>query len=269
MEGQHTELADEAVIAKVTSAAVGFAGPVGLMGKVDKMFIDHAVAAMACGISGANKSHYHIKNVVPGRDFELEGDNIKVTDIRNAVDGDTYQGKKLMFARGIEVGQLFKLGSKYSSKIGAKFLDDNGKEQVCLMGCYGIGINRIIASAIERNYDENGIVWPIGIAPFEVMITSLGKDDEIIQASEKLHDELCAAGVECLWDDRNARGGVKFKDADLLGIPVRITIGKRSLAEGKVEIKLRSESDGASVELVNAVSHTTELVKSLKEKLTK
>ncbi|MFC1675899.1 proline--tRNA ligase [Planctomycetota bacterium] len=265
--GIANDLADEATIAELTCAAVGFAGPIGLFEKVDRVLIDHAVAAMASGVAGANKTDYHIKNVVPGRDFPLDGDNVQITDIRDAVDGDTYDGKKLLFKRGIEVGQVFKLGRKYTTKLGAKFLDENGKEQICTMGCYGIGINRIVASAIEAGYDENGIIWPVSIAPFEVIITPLGKDDEIKTVSEKIHDELEAAGVEVLLDDRNARGGVKFKDADLIGIPLRITIGKRSIAERKVEIKLRSEADSSQVPIESAVEKTVELINALKEKL--
>lgn len=266
--GGSVELAEESEIQFITGAAVGFAGPIGLAGKVDKIIIDHSVAGMAVGVTGANKSHYHIKNVVPGRDFSLEGDNIIVADIRNAVEGDSYHGKKLLFKRGIEVGQVFKLGTKYTQKLGAKFLDENGKEKVCTMGCYGIGINRIVASAIENGNDKDGIIWPVSIAPFEVIITTVGQDDAITQAAEKIHDELTEAGVECLWDDRDARGGVKFKDADLLGIPVRITIGKKSIAEGNVEIKLRAESENKKAAVENAAQTTVEIINSLKEKLT-
>jgi prolyl-tRNA synthetase len=169
--GKHTELADEPTIEKISGAKVGFAGPMGMADNVAKLIIDHAVAAMAVGVTGANKTDYHTKNVVPGRDFPLEGDNIVVTDIRYALDGDTHGGVKLLFKKGIEIGQVFKLGTKYSVKLGAKFLDEQGTEQPCLMGCYGIGINRILASAIELGNDDNGIIWPISIAPFEVGIT--------------------------------------------------------------------------------------------------
>ncbi|MCJ7779114.1 MAG: proline--tRNA ligase, partial [Sedimentisphaerales bacterium] len=181
-------LADESTILEVTGAKVGFAGPIGLSNKVFKIIIDHAVAAMAVGVTGANKTDYHIKNVVPGRDFPLEGENIIIADIRNAVEGDTYKSKKLLFKHGIEVGQVFKLGTKYSTKLGCKFLDETGKEQPCLMGCYGIGINRIIASAIEAGNDENGIIFPISIAPFEVIVTSVNQDDkEVVKQAEKIY----------------------------------------------------------------------------------
>jgi prolyl-tRNA synthetase len=271
LAGRGAELAQPAVIENITGAKVGFAGPMGLADKVFKVIIDHSVAAMAIGITGANKTDYHVKNVVPGRDFplkaEIEGEKIIVADIRNAVEGDTYRGKKLLFKHGIEVGQVFKLGTKYSSKIGCKFLDENGQEKICTMGCYGIGINRIIASAIETGNDKDGIIFPISIAPFEVIITPLGVESEITQVAEKIYNRLSESGIECLWDDRDVRGGVKFKDADLLGIPVRITIGKKSVAEGNIEIKLRTEPNSQKVSIEQAADKTCEIVNSLREKL--
>ncbi|MDI6450810.1 proline--tRNA ligase [Anaerobaca lacustris] len=266
--GAHSELADEATIQKVTGAKVGFAGPVGLAGKVSRLIVDHAVAAMAVGVTGANRSDYHTKNVVPGRDFPLDGDNVVVADVRNAVQGDTYQGKPLLFKRGIEVGQVFKLGTKYSRKLGATFLDEHGVEQPCLMGCYGIGINRIMASAIELYHDENGIVWPISIAPFEVLITPVNQDDAAVsEAAERIYTELKAAGIDVLLDDRDLRGGVKFKDADLIGIPVRITVGKKSVVEGNVEIKRRTETESRKTPIQEAARTVVELVESLKGQL--
>ncbi len=265
--GSSVELAEEADITNLTGAAVGFAGPVGLIDKVDAVIIDHAVAAMAIGITGANKTDYHIKNVVPGRDFPLEGPDVQIADIRCAVEGDTYQGKKLLFKKGIEVGQVFKLGTKYTTKLGAKFLDENGTEKICTMDGYGRGVNRIVASAIEAGCDKDGIIWPVSIAPFEVIITPVSQTEAIDKAAEKIHDQLTNAGIECLWDDRDVRGGVKFKDADLLGIPVRITIGKKSIAEGNVEIKLRAESDSSKVAVDQAAEKVTAIVNSLKEKL--
>jgi prolyl-tRNA synthetase len=287
--GKSFELADESTIEKVTGAKVGFAGPMGLADKkilertidypgtagvvieavaVDKMIIDHAVAAMAVGVTGANKTDYHIKNVVPGRDFPLEGDNVTVTDIRYAGEGDKHNGKKLLFKKGIEVGQVFKLGTKYSKKLGAKFLDEQGNENPCLMGCYGIGINRILASAIELGNDDNGIIWPISIAPFEVLVTSVNQDDEkVAQVAEDIYQQLLDKGVDVLLDDRILRGGVKFKDADLIGIPIRVTVGKKSLAKGNVEIKLRCESQSQKIKIEKATDKTIELVDSLKERL--
>jgi len=232
------------------------------------LIIDHAIAAMAVGVTGANKTDYHVKNVVPGRDFPLEGENVTVADIRYAVEGDKHNGKKLLFKRGIEVGQVFKLGTKYSEKLGAKFLDEKGSEKPCLMGCYGIGINRIVASAIELGNDKNGIIWPISIAPFEVLVTSVNQDDEkVAQVAEKIYQQVLDKGIDVLLDDRELRGGVKFKDADLIGIPVQVTVGKKSVADGNIEIKLRSESQSKKVPVEKAADATIELVNSLKEKL--
>ena len=266
--GGHIELADVEVIEKVTGAKVGFAGPIGIADRVTTMIVDHSVAAMASGVTGANKTDYHIKNVVPGRDFPLESENIIVTDIRYAEQGDTYEGKELLFKKGIEVGQVFKLGTKYSSKLGAKFLDEHGHERPCIMGCYGIGINRIFASAIELGNDNDGIIWPISIAPFEVMITSVNQDDEnVAQAAERIYEQLLQKDIDVLLDDRVLRGGAKFKDADLIGIPVRVTVGKKSIAEGAVEIKQRRESQSHKVSIEDAAAKVVELVVSLKEEL--
>ena len=265
--GKSIELADEEAIKKLTGAEVGFAGPVGLSEKVNKLIIDHSVLTIEAGVTGANKTDYHIKNVVPGRDFPIEGENVIVADIRNAVESDTYQGKKLTFKRGIEVGQVFKLGTKYSAKLGAKFLDKDSVEKPCIMGCYGIGINRIVASAIETLYDKDGIVWPISIAPYQVIIVPAGNGEEIIKTAEKLYDELTVAGAEVLLDDRDARGGVKFKDADLIGIPIRITIGAKSLAENCAEIKLRRESEVKKIPLDKIKEKTQELIAKLKAEL--
>ena len=266
--GAHTDLADEQTIEKTTGAKVGFAGPIGIAENVSKLIIDHAVAAMVVGVTGANKTDYHVKNVVPGRDFPLEGENVIVADLRYAEEGDTYEDKKLLFKKGIEVGQVFKLGTKYSVKLGAKFLDEQGVENPCLMGCYGIGINRILASAVELGNDGNGIIWPISIAPFEVLITCVNQDDDkVARVAETLYQQLLDAGVEVLYDDRSLRGGVKFKDADLIGIPIRLTIGKRSVGEGNIEVKLRRDSDGEKVPIEQAADKAVGLVGSLKQEL--
>jgi len=268
LAGAHADLADEATIERVTAAKVGFAGPIGMADKVARLIIDHAVAAMATGVTGANKTDYHIRNVVPGRDFPLAGDKVTVTDLRYAGEADTHDGKRLLFKKGIEIGQVFKLGTKYSVKLGAKFLDEQGAEKPCLMGCYGIGVNRILASAIELGNDENGIIWPISIAPFEVLVTCVNQNEEdVAKAAQSIYQQLLCNGVDVLLDDRTLRGGIKFKDADLIGIPVRVTVGKRSLAEGKVEIKLRCESERQEVVVGEAVDKVSEMVATLKEKL--
>ena len=263
----HIELAGEGVIQSLTGAAIGFAGPQGLSGKVLKMLIDPSVAAMVSGITGANKTDYHVKNVVPGRDFPLCGDNVIVTDIRNAAAGDTHAGKALVFSKGIEVGHVFKLGTKYSAKLDANFLDDKGQSNPCIMGCYGIGINRIMASAIEMSFDPNGIIWPISIAPFEVIITSVSPEDSLISdAAQKIYTQLQAQNIDVLFDDRSERAGVKFKDADLLGIPVRITLGKKSVAQGMVEVKLRTETESKMIAIDEAPAEVAKMLTQLQAK---
>jgi prolyl-tRNA synthetase len=268
LAGTGVELANEAVIQTITGAAVGFAGPMGLNGKVAKLIIDHAVAAMKIGVTGANKTDYHTKNIVPGRDFPLAGDNIIVADVRNATENDTLGGKKLSFSQGIEVGHVFKLGTKYSEKLGAKYLDQTGVEKPCIMGCYGIGVNRILASAIELGNDKDGIIWPISIAPFEVIVTCVNQEDaEVAQAADKIYQQLLEKGVDVLLDDRILRGGAKFKDADLIGVPIRVTVGKKSLADGKVEIKLRTESQNQSVTIDKSTDLVCALIKQLKGRI--
>jgi prolyl-tRNA synthetase len=258
-------LAPESTIQHVTNAAVGFAGPMGLAGKVTRVVIDHAVAAMAVGVTGANKTDYHMKNVVPGRDFPLEGPSVLVADIRNAVPGDKYKGQVLEFARGIEVGHVFKLGSKYSEALSARFLDEGGVSHPCLMGCYGIGINRILASAIELYHDDNGCVLPVTIAPFEVEVLGLNLDKQPVMAeAHRIHDELAAAGVEVLLDDRDVRPGVKFKDCDLLGIPLRVVVGERALKEGNVEIKRRTDEKPTATPVGEAVAAVRRILDELK-----
>jgi prolyl-tRNA synthetase len=268
--GAHVELAEPPMIEQVTGAKVGFAGPVGLAGRVSKLVIDYAVAAMAVGVTGANRTDYHTRNVVPGRDFLLEGDNIAVADIRLAQPGDTHNGTPVLFKKGIEVGQVFKLGTKYSQKLQAVFKDENGVVKPCLMGCYGIGINRIMASAIELYNDENGIIWPITIAPFEVIVTPVNQDEpDVVRTAEEIYGKLTEAGVEVLLDDRDLRGGIKFKDADLIGIPIRVTVGKKSVVEGNVEIKLRAEAESRKTPIKDAPQRIVGLVRTLKAHPTK
>jgi prolyl-tRNA synthetase len=267
--GESLALADEATVKEVTGANVGFAGPIGLeQWRFTKIVIDHAVAAMAAGVGGANKTDYHTRNVVPGRDFPLEGDNVVVADVRFAAPGDTHDGVPVQFKKGIEVGQVFKLGTKYSVKLGANFKDEAGDLHPCLMGCYGIGINRILASAIELYNDENGIIWPISIAPFEVIVTPVNQDEpDVVRVAEDLYRKLTDAGIEVLLDDRDLRGGIKFKDADLIGIPIRVTVGKKSVVEGNVEVKLRAEKDSKKTRIDETPQKVIELVNSLKERV--
>ena len=237
----------------------------GLADKAAHVYVDPWVAAMPVGVTGANKTDYHVKNVVPGRDFGLEGPNITIVDIRDAVEGDTYEGKRLLFRRGIEVGQIFKLGTKYSQSLGCTFLDARGAEKPCLMGCYGIGINRILASAIELGHDDDGCIMPINIAPFEVEVIQLNNDiASVRQEAERIYEALKSAGADVLLDDRDVRPGVKFKDADLIGLPVRAVVGERGLADGKVEVKRRTDAKPLVVPAGEAVGKALEIIGELK-----
>ncbi|MFH0772327.1 MAG: proline--tRNA ligase [Candidatus Omnitrophota bacterium] len=259
--GKHNELAGAEIIERLTGAKVGFAGPMGLAGKVSKMIIDHAVAAMTIGVTGANKTDYHTKNIAPGRDFPLAGENVIVADIRNAVEGDTRDGKKLLFRHGIEVGQLFKLGAKYSAKLGCNFLDESGKQKPCLMGCYGIGVNRIIAALIEQNNDKDGIIWCLSIAPYEVAILPLNTAHTAsMEAAEKIYSELTSDGIECILDDRPERAGVKFKDSDLIGFPIQIIIGEKKITVGEVEVKNRKTKEVKVVKIDAATQTVKEFI---------
>ncbi len=226
--------AEPAMIKQVTGADVGFAGAVGLNARI---IIDQAVTVMHDGVTGANKTDYHLTGVNPGRDFPLT----HVADIRLAAEGDKARnGKSLHFRKCIEVGHVFKLGTKYSEAMKATFLDKENKSQPFIMGCYGIGLNRIMAAAIEAAHDDKGILWPMSIAPFQVVICALDvREEAVTSAALKIHDELEAAGIDVLLDDRDARPGVKFNDADLIGFPIRITVGKRGLAEGVIEVQSR------------------------------
>lgn len=238
------ELASESTIKEVTNAEVGFAGPIGI--KTDYLLIDKEVADQKNIIIGANKTDYHIENANYGRDFEGI-----VGDFRNVEEGDkcTKCGSALEVARGVEVGHIFKLGTKYSESMGATYLDKNGKSQPIVMGCYGIGVERTAAAVIEQHHDENGIIWPLSIAPYHVVVVPVNmKKEEQVDAAEKIYNELKDMGVEVLLDDRDERVGFKFKDSELIGIPMRITVGK-DITDGKVEFKLRAESDKEVINL--------------------
>lgn len=232
-------LAEPAVIRRVTGAEVGFAGPVKLTGA--RVIADQAVTVMHDAVTGANKSDYHITGVNPGRDFTIT----QTGDIRNAVEGDrATSGSPLHFHKCIEVGHVFKLGTRYSQSMNATCLDHDGKPRQFIMGCYGIGLNRIMAAAIEAWHDENGIKWPASIAPFQVVICALDiREEAVTSLSQKLHDQLEAAGIDVLLDDRDQRPGFKFKDAELIGFPLRIVVGKKGLADGVVEVQVRRSGE--------------------------
>jgi prolyl-tRNA synthetase len=233
----------------------GFLGPVGLdRGKI-RVITDHTVAAMSDFVCGANKPKLHTAGVNWGRDL-AEPD--LVADIRNVVAGDPSPDGKgtLELCRGIEVGHIFQLGKKYSEAMQAAYLDENGQHQVMTMGCYGIGVSRIVGAAIEQGFDDKGIIFPISIAPFQVAIVAIGfeRSEEVRQAATKFHDQLLAAGLDVLLDDRGERPGVMFADMELIGIPHRITVGDRGLKEGVVEYQARAGGEARTVALNEAVS---------------
>ncbi len=264
--GLKLELADPETIKDVTGAEVGFAGPHGLVDKIDKLIVDREVAVMRNAATGANKTDYHVTGVNPGRDFPLTGDKVVVADIRSVVEGDrspTASGSPLHLRTAIEIGHVFKLGTKYSDAMGATYLDHNGKAQPLIMGCYGIGLNRIMAAAIEAGHDENGIIWPMSIAPFQVLVIALDpRDEAAMKVATDIHDQFAAAGIDVLLDDRDERAGFKFKDADLIGIPLRVVVGKKSLASGGVEVTERSTPSAKELmPPAAAVEHVTKRVR--------
>ena len=232
------ELAAPAIVRDLTHAEVGFAGPVGLEIPV---YVDKEVTLMKNFIVGANDTDYHYKNVNIGRDFEAT----VVADIRVIETGDACPkcGQPIKTAQGIEVGHIFKLGTKYSDALGLKALDENGNSASVIMGCYGIGVTRCLAAAIEQNYDENGIIWPKSIAPYQVCVVPVNhKDEQQVAEAEAIYNRLLDMGIEAIIDDRPERAGVKFKDCDLIGIPVRIVVGKK-IGEGVVEFKERTKPE--------------------------
>jgi prolyl-tRNA synthetase len=234
---ESVELADEFVIEKHTKAPRGFAGPVGL---ALKKIADASLLKGGAYVTGANKQDYHIKDVWFSRDIKVEA----VADIRAAIGGDSCprcQAGKLEIIRGIEVGHVFKLGTKYSKSMNANFLDEDGQPKPLIMGCYGIGVGRTVAAALEQNHDDNGIIFPMAIAPYHVVVIAINVNEgPAMEVASRIYDGLIAHGVDVLLDDRDVRPGVKFKDADLIGVPLRITVGAKDLAGGVVEFKDRS-----------------------------
>ncbi len=244
-------MADAADVIAATGCEPGFAGPIGIKVPV---FFDHATAALSDFVVGANEVDQHFVGVNFGRDLELPA----TVDLRNVVAGDpTPNGKgTLSIARGIEVGHIFQLGTKYSEALGARVLNQDGKEQVLEMGCYGIGITRIVGAAIEQNNDENGIIWPDALAPFQVVIVPINLQRSAIvrEASEQLYNELSSAGLDVLFDDRDARPGVKFADAELLGIPHRLVVSERGLANGELEYRQRRDTESRNIKREEALN---------------
>lgn len=248
--------ADEEKMAEVTGCVGGFTGPVGLHDCI--IVVDSELTAMKNLCAGACKKDYHIKNVNYGRDYM--GDI--VCDIKTLKEGDSCPvcGAPVKHTRGIEVGQVFKLGTKYSEPMGAYYKDENQEDQLIVMGCYGIGVTRTLAAIVEQHHDDNGIIWPMSVAPYHAIVTLIKPDDSVqAEAAERIYSELARAGVEVLLDDRDERPGVKFKDADLLGIPVRITVG-RGAADGMVEYKLRRDAEKADMTISDAIAAAIKIV---------
>lgn len=252
------EFADEEKMSKATGCVGGFTGPMHLHDC--KIVVDSELPGLKNLCAGACETDHHYINMNYGRDYE--GDI--VVDIKTLKEGDACPicGAPVRHARGVEVGQIFKLGTKYSEPMKAYYKDENQQDKPIWMGCYGIGVSRTFQAIIDmpQNHDENGIIWPISVAPYHVIITEVKPGDEQQDAvSQKIYDELTNAGVEVLWDDRDERPGVKFKDADLIGIPVRITVGKRA-GEGVVEYKLRRDADKSEKSAEEAVADTIAIV---------
>jgi len=243
-------LASDLAVKEATNSEVGFVGPVGFRGRI---IADRDAVAVRNAIAGAGQTPYHYRNVNYGRDFEAE-----VAPIRQATSGDPCPqcDGKLELYRGIEGGHIFVLGTHYSDRMNATFLDEEGSSHSIVMGCYGIGVTRLVAAIMEQHHDEQGIRWPVHVAPYQVIVTPIGKEEEPLAKAIELYETLRAEGVEVLLDDRSERPGVKFKDADLLGIPVRITIGSRGLKQGTVELKKRSESESLDVPLQGVLAAT-------------
>ncbi len=250
--------ANEAEVRAAAGCGAGSIGPVGLEARV---VADRSVAAMADWVCGANEDGFHLTAVNWGRDLPEP----EVADIRNAEAGDASPDGKgvLEIARGIEVGHIFQLGNKYSSAMGATYLDESGQSQVMEMGCYGIGVSRIVAAAIEQNHDERGIIFPTAMAPFQVVVVALGlaKSAAVKETAERLYAELQAAGVDVLFEDRDERPGVMFADMELIGIPHRITVGDRALASGEVEYKCRRSGEGSNWPVAEALERTLAALK--------
>jgi prolyl-tRNA synthetase len=251
-------LADEQTVVSITNSPLGFAGPVGLRGA--KIIADLSVVKISNAVTGANKKDYHLKNVNYNRDYNAD----IVADIRKVMHGDICpkcKKENLRFSRGIEVGHVFKLGTKYSKSMNATYLDANGKENLIVMGCYGIGITRILAATIEQSHDDNGIIWTDNMAPFNVVVIPVNyADAKIKETTDKLYKELASKGIDVLVDDRDERVGIKFKDADLIGIPYRITIGEKNLEKGYVELKARRDGK-EGIKLLSPQEASSEIIK--------
>jgi prolyl-tRNA synthetase len=246
-------LAGPAAIRELTGAPVGFSGPVGLDLPV---YADHELLREPELVVGANQADAHFTGVHLGRDVP----GARAADLREIAPGDPCPrcGGKLAFGRGIEVGHTFRLGTKYSEALGATYLDAEGQSRPVVMGCYGIGVSRIVAAAIEQGFDGAGIIFPLPIAPFSVLVAPLAAEGEPAEVAERIHRGLERAGVDALLDDRDLRPGVKFKDADLIGVPLRVVVGAKGLKNGQVELKRRADGEVEMLPVDQAVERLAE-----------
>ena len=253
------QMLDAEKVASICQADVGFVGPIG----IDiKTIADKEVPLITNAVVGANKNDCHYKNVHPERDFKIDA----VVDLRLVGEGEPCPkcSGRLKSARGIEAGQIFQLGTKYSDALNATYTDESGKEQLIVMGCYGIGVSRTLQAAIEQNHDADGIIWPITIAPAQVVIIPVStKDEGQVSAANEIYEFCKEAGIEVILDDRDERAGVKFKDADLLGYPIRLTVGKKTVNEGTVDIRLRHSGEEQAVAKGEAIAAIEKLIKNL------
>jgi prolyl-tRNA synthetase len=250
------ELLEEAGF-KAFGIPKGSLGPVGVPDGTLVIADQSLMDDVAWGV-GANENDYHLIYAQPGRDFEVAEWADLV--LAQAGDGCPVCGGTLEHARGIEVSQVFQLGTKYSESMGATFTDEDGNEQPFIMGCYGVGVSRTMAAVIEQHSDDGGIIWPLGVAPLEVAVLPLTADGEVAEVAENLWRELAEAGIEVVIDDRDERAGVKFNDADLIGWPIQVVVGKKGLAEGAVELKIRATGERSTLPLDSAVARLTEMV---------
>ena len=256
------DLASAEEVKAATGCAVGFAGPAGLKKEI-KIVADQAVVDLGPAVTGANVDDTHVKNVIVGRDFQIG----QVADIRQAAEGDVCGccGKeKMVVTRGIEVGHVFKLGTKYSKALNAVFTDEKGAEKLMIMGCYGIGVGRTAAAAIEQNNDKFGIKWPLAIAPYQAIVIPLNAEENTKKLAEEIYGKLLGKGYEVVLDDREATAGVKFNDADLIGFPLKIVLGPKNLAQGKVELGYRMSGEKKLVDIAQVVEEAEKFLASAK-----
>ena len=263
LKASEVELASDEEVVRITTAPVGFAGPVKLENAV--VIADESVMSMHDAVTGGLKKDVHFVHVEPNRDFKP----FIIGDVRTVIPGDKCPdcGADLYSKKGNELGHIFKLGDKYTKSMNVTYLDENGKLQTPIMGCYGIGVDRTLASIIEEHHDENGIIWTMSTAPYQVVIVPVKYDGAMKEVSDKLYEELKASGIEVLLDDRNERPGVKFKDMDLIGIPVRIVVGEKNLPN--VEVKLRVETEAKLVPAEEAAKTAEKIVREELAKLLK